>query len=118
MAYQAFARIILKGSDILKKSIKLTAVILSLVMIFALFCACSRKNADGGTTAGPTTGLTDTTLPAASSDEETKKNDGIITDVSEEGSNGAAGELASDIGEIASDIADGVSEGISNAAER
>lgn len=102
----------------MKKSIKITAVILSLVMIFALLCACSRRNGNGGETTAPTSEPTDSTLPAASGDDETEKNDGIITDVSEEGSNGAAGELVSDVSEMASDIADGVSEGISNAAER
>ena len=87
-------------------------------MIFALFCACGRKTGNGGETAVPTSEPTDTTLTEIPDGEETKKNDGIITDVSDEGDNGAAGELVSDVGEMASDIADGVSEGISNAAER
>ena len=110
-------RIIPKGSDVLKKSIKALAVILSLAVVFALFCACGRKSANGDSTAAPTTEAADTTLPVTSADEETKKNDGMITDVSEEGSNGAAGELASDAGELVSDVADGVSEGFSKAAD-
>ena len=91
--------ILRKGREFVKKVIALMAALLVTVIIAVSLCACGNK--DDNTTTSSTSMAQSTTNTAVPNAE-----DGKVTDQSESGNNGAAGDLATDISEGLTDLSE------------
>lgn len=95
-----------KGSEYMKKIIAVVAVVLLVGSMIFVFSGCGEDDNN-------TTTTTSTTTVTGTSEVTTTENPGMVTDESEEGENGALGDIVTDMSEGMSDMVTDMSEGAS-----
>lgn len=89
----------------MKKIITVLSVVVLVGCIAVVFYGCGGKDEDITTTTETTSTTLTTDIP---------RNDGVVTDVSEPGDNGALGDLVTDVSEGLSDMATDISRDVSD----